>query len=159
MQKLVFDEKKFPHLTNVKNSVETLTLYIEKLNKRKSLISNEQNMKSSFQANEDEILLIKTDWELAKCHKNLSEKTDYVKNFTQKLVEYIDEVNDNWEEMTQKAKIFYESNKKSKNNEIVKALETEFENVNGVDFDDNWEIRIKHYIVLRTIFEQANKKK
>ena len=159
MQKLVFDEKKFPHLTNVKNSVETLTLYIEKLNKRKSLISNEQNMKSSFQANEDEILLIKTDWELAKCHKNLSEKIDYVKNFSQKLVEYIDEVNDNWEEMTQKAKIFYESNKKSKSNEIVKALETEFSNVKGVDFDDNWEIRIKHYIVLRTIFEQANKKK
>ena len=159
MQKLVFDEKKFPHLTNVKNSVETLTLYIEKLNKRKSLVSNEQNMKSSLQANEDEILLIKTDWELAKCHKNLSEKTDYVKNFTQKLVEYIDEVNENWEEMTQKAKIFYESNKKSKSNEIVKALETEFQNVKGVDFDDNWEIRIKHYIVLRTIFEQANKKK
>ena len=150
MQKLVFDEKKFPHLTNVKNSVETLTLYIEKLNKRKSLVSNEQNMKSSLQANEDEILLIKTDWELAKCHKNLSEKTDYVKNFTQKLVEYIDEVNENWEEMTQKAKIFYESNKKSKSNEIVKALETEFQNVKGVDFDDNWEIRIKHYIVLRS---------
>lgn len=159
MQKLVFDEKKFPHLTNVKNSVETLTLYIEKLNKRKSLISNEQSIKSSFQANEDEILLIKTDWELAKCHKNLSEKTDYVKNFTQKLVEYIDEVNENWEELTQKAKIFYESNKKSKTNEIVKALATEFDNVKGVDFDDNWEIRIKHYIVLRTIFEQANKKK
>jgi len=159
MQKLVFDEKKFPHLTNVKNSVETLTLYIEKLNKRKSLINNEQNLKSSFQANEDEILMIKTDWELAKCHKNLSEKTDYVKNFTQKLVEYIDEVNENWGDMTQKAKIFYESNKKSKNNEIVKALEQEYENVKGVDFDDNWEIRIKHYIVLRTIFETANKKK
>ena len=48
-QKLVFDEAKFPHLTNVKDSVEQLTSYIEKLNKRKLLINNQQEMKSEFQ--------------------------------------------------------------------------------------------------------------
>lgn len=158
-QKLVFDEAKFPHLTNVKDSVEQLSSYIEKLNKRKLLINNQQEMKSEFQKNEDEILLIITDRDLAKSHKNLAEKNDYVKNFSEKLVTYIEEVNENYESMVQKAHNYYENNKKSKTNEIVKALEVEWENVKNTDLNQNWEVRIKHYIVLRTIFETGNKKK
>lgn len=159
MQKLVFDEKKFTHLTSVKESVEMLTLYIEKLNKRKILINNQQEIKSEYQTNEDEILLIKTDWELAKSHKNLAEKNEYLKNFTAKLIEYIDEVNENFESMSQKAHSYYELNKGSKKNEIVKALELEFKNIESVDLDTDWDVRIKHYIVLRTIFEQDKKQK
>lgn len=158
LQKLVFDEAKFPHLTNVKESVEQLTSYIEKLNKRKLLINNQQEMKSEYQKNEDEILLIITDRGLAKSHKNLAEKNEYIKNFSEKLVKYIDEVNENYDSMVQKAFNYYENNKKSKNNEMVKALELEWENVKKTDLNENWEVRIKHYIVLKTIFETGNKK-
>jgi len=159
MQKLQFDEKKFTHLTSVKESVEMLTSYIEKLNKRKVLINSQQEDKSEFEKNEDEITLIKTDWDLAKSHKNLAEKNEYLKNFTAKLIEYIDEVNENFESMSEKAHTYYNLNKGSKKNEIVKALKVEWENIEGVDLNENWDVRIKHYIVLRTIFEQDKPKK
>jgi hypothetical protein len=159
MQKLEFDEKKFPHLTNVKDSAEQLTQYIEKLNKRKLIIATQNNDKSDFEKNEDEILLIKTDWELGKSHKNLAEKTDYITNFTQKLVEYIDEVNENYEAMIEKTNTFYNNNRTAKNNEQIKAIEVQMEKVKDVDLNENWEVRITHYIVLRTIFENPTKKK
>jgi hypothetical protein len=159
MQKLEFDEKKFPHLTNVKDSAEQLTQYIEKLNKRKLIIATQNNDKSDFEKNEDEILLIKTDWELGKSHKNLAEKTDYITNFTQKLVEYIAEVNENYEAMIEKTNTFYNNNRTAKNNEQIKAIEVQMEKVKDVDLNENWEVRITHYIVLRTIFENPTKKK
>lgn len=159
MQKLEFDEKKFPHLTNVKDSAEQLTQYIEKLNKRKLIIATQNNDKSDFEKNEDEILLIKTDWELGKSHKNLAEKTDYITNFTQKLVEYIVEVNENYEAMIEKTNTFYNNNRTAKNNEQIKAIEVQMEKVKDVDLNENWEVRITHYIVLRTIFENPTKKK
>lgn len=159
MQKLVFNEAKFPHLTSVRESVEMLTAYIEKLNKRKVLINNEKENKTEFQINEDEITLIKTDWELAKSHKNLADKNEYLKNFTAKLVQYIEEVNENFEAITEKARSYYELNKKSKKNEIVKAIELEFENVKIKDLNEDWDYRIKHYIVLKSIFEQDKKQK
>ena len=159
MQKLEFDEKKFTHLTSVKESVEMLTSYVEKLNKRKVLINSQQEDKSEFEKNEDEITLIKTDWDLAKTHKNLAEKNEYLKNFTAKLIEYIDEVNENFESMSEKAHSYYNLNKGSKKNEIVQALKDEWKNIEGVDLNENWDVRIKHYIVLRTIFEQDKSKK
>ena len=159
MQKLEFDEKKFPHLTNVKDSAEQLTQYIEKLNKRKLIIATQNNDKSDFEKNEDEILCIKTDWELGKSHKNLAEKTDYITNFTQKLVEYIVEVNENYEAMIEKTNTFYNNNRTAKNNEQIKAIEVQMEKVKDVDLNENWEVRITHYIVLRTIFENPTKKK
>jgi hypothetical protein len=158
-QKLEFNETKFPHLLTMKQRVDELTLYIEKLNLRKVLITSKNAVKSQYDQNEDEILLIRTDWELAKSHKDLAEKTEYVKNFTEKLVTYIDEVNENFETMRSKALSYYENNKKSKNNETVKALELEFEAIKDTDLDENWEVRIKHYIVLRTIFENQKKPK
>jgi hypothetical protein len=159
MQKLEFNEKKFPHLTNVKETAEQLTQYIEKLNKRKLIIATQNNDRSDFEKNEDEILLIKTDWELGKSHKNLSEKTDYIRNFTEKLIEYIAEVNENYEAMIQKTNTFYNDNRKSRKNEQIKAIELQMEKVKDIDLDDNWEQRITHYIVLRTIFENPTQKK
>jgi hypothetical protein len=160
MKKLSFNEAKFPHLTTVKESVEQLTLYIEKLHKRKQIIAKGKDVLSTeYEKNEDEISIIKTDWELAKSYKNLAEKTDYVKNFTAKLLVYIDEVNEKYTEVSNKAKLYFNANSSNQEDETAKAIGTEYENIKDADLDDNWEIRIKHYIVLRTIFEEHNKKK
>jgi hypothetical protein len=157
-QKLEFDVNKFPHLLSIQERVEELTLFIEKLNIRKSLINSQNAKKSQFEQNEDEILLIQTNWDLAKSHKNLAEKTQYVKEFTEKLIKYIDEVNENFETVRNKAFTYLKNNKEAKNNETVKALEVEFEQVKDTDLDENWEVRVKHYIVLKTIFEAPKKK-
>lgn len=160
MKKLSFNEAKFPHLRTVKESVEQLTLYIEKLHKRKQIIASGKDVLSTeYEKNEDEISIIKTDWELAKSYKNLAEKTDYVKNFTAKLLVYIDEVNEKYTEVSNKAKLYFNANSSNQEDETAKAIGTEYENIKDADLDDNWEIRIKHYIVLRTIFEEHNKKK
>jgi hypothetical protein len=158
-QKLEFDVNKFPHLLSIQERVEELTLFIEKLNLRKALINGQSEMKSEFQKNEDEILLIQTNWDLAKSHKNLAEKNQYIKDFTEKLIKYIDEVNENFESIRMKALSYLENNKNSKNNETVKALEIEFEQVKNTDLDENWEVRVKHYIMLKSIFEAPKKAK
>jgi flagellar hook-basal body complex protein FliE len=164
-QKLEFDVNKFPHLLSVQERIEELTLFIEKLNLRKALINGEKSQgypsgeKSEFQKNEDAILLIQTNWDLAKSHKNLAEKTKYAKEFTDRLIKYIDEVNEKFESVRHKAFTFLKDNNSSKNNEIVKALEVEFEQVKDTDLDENWEVRVKHYIVLKSIFEAPKKTK
>jgi hypothetical protein len=158
-QKLEFDVTKFPHLLSIQERVEELTLFIEKLNLRKALINGQSEMKSEFQKNEDEILVLQTNWDLAKSHKSLAEKTQYVKEFTERLVKYIDEINENFESIRVKALSYLENNKNSKNNETVKALQVEFEQVKDTDLDENWEVRVKHYIVLKSIFEAPKKTK
>jgi hypothetical protein len=159
MQKLEFDESKFPHLLTIKQRVEEITLFIEKLNKRKVLINNQQAKKSEFQKNEDDILLIQTDWDLAKSHKSLAEKTEYVREFVERLEKYIPEINENYESVVSKAKAYYENNKNSKNNDIAKALENEFKEVEKTDLNENWEVRIKHYLVLKNLLENKKKPK
>ena len=61
--------------------------------------------------------------------------------------------------MIEKTNTFYNNNRTAKNNEQVKAIELQMEKVKDVDLNDNWEVRITHYIVLRTIFENPTKKK
>jgi hypothetical protein len=164
-QKLEFDVNKFPHLLSVQERIDELTLFISHLNLRKGLINGEISQKypsgekSAFQKNEDAILLIQTNWDLAKSHKNLAEKNQYIKDFTEKLIKYIDEVNENFESIRMKALSYLENNKNSKNNETVKALEIEFEQVKDTDLDENWEVRVKHYIMLKSILEAPKKAK
>ena len=164
-QPLEFDLNKFPHLLSVQERIDELTLFISKLNLRKGLISGEASQgypsgeKSEFQKNEDAILLIQTNWDLAKSHKSLAEKTAYAKEFTDRLIKYIDEVNENFETVRNKALTYLKNNKEDKNNETVKALEVEFEQVKDTDLDENWEVRLKHYIVLKGIFEAPKKAK
>lgn len=159
MQELSLDLEKYPHLIEVQKRANELTLYIEKLNKRKVLLNNQQAIKNEFERNEDEILLIKTDWELAKSHKNLAEKTEYIREFIDRLQKYIPEINENYTAMLEKANNYLANNLKSKNNELVKALKTEFEEVSKTDLNENWEVRIKHYLVLKNLFENSKKSK
>jgi hypothetical protein len=164
-QKLEFDINKFPHLLSVQDRIEELTLFINKLNLRKAFINGETSQgypceeKSEFQKNEDAILLIQTNWDLAKSHKNLAEKTQYAKEFSERLIKYIDEVNENFESLRQKAFTYLANNKSAKNNEKVKAIEVELDQVKDTDLDENWEVRVKHYIVLKGIFEDQKKPK
>lgn len=165
LQKLELDVNKFPHLLSIQERIDETTSLITKLNLRKALINEGKNQntneekKTIFQSNEDEILIIKTNWELAKCHKNLAEKVKYVKEFTERLITYIDEINENFENMRLKAFSFVENNKNAKNNETLKALKTEFAQIKDTDLDENWEVRVKHYIMLKSIFDTSKKTK
>lgn len=159
LQKLELDVNKFPHLLSIQERIDELTMLIEKLNIRKSLIDSNKADKSPFELNEDAILVIKTNWELAKSHKSLAEKTKYVKEFTERLIKYIDEINENFESMRVKALSYLQNNKNSKNNDTVKALTVEFEQVKDTDLDENWEVRVKHYIMLKSIFDAPKKTK
>lgn len=159
MKKLEFEESKFPHLLSIKQRIIEITSFIEKLNKRKVLIGKSDVLKSEFQQNEDEILLIQTDWDLAKSHKSLAEKNQYVQEYIERLEKYIPEINDKYESIVAKAKSYFENNKNSKNNEIVQALEHEFKQVEKIDLNEDWETRIKHYIVLKNLLESKKKSK
>jgi len=159
MQKLELDLNKFPHVLSIKQRINELTSFIEKLNKRKVLIQHKEGTISEFEANEDELLLIQTDWDLAKSHKSLAEKTQYVREFIERLDKYIPEINENYEKVINKARNFISNNFSNKNHELFKSLEQEFKQVSTTDLNENWEARIKHYIVLKSLLENKKDKK
>ena len=154
MSVMSFDLEKFPHLISVKNAIESQKRYIECMNKRKVLIKENNAEKSEYQKNEDEIVLLRTDWELAKAHKNLREKEDYFRDFSQQVSGYVDEVNEKYEQVFSKAKSF----KSERNKVIYEQLQAEFDAVKDVDMDEDWQMRIKHYITLKTILNPKKQK-
>ena len=153
MSKMSFDLEKFPHLISVKSAVESQKSYIECMNKRKVLIRENNSEKSEYQKNEDEIVLIRTDWELAKAHKNLREKENYFRDFSENIASYIDEVNEKFDQVFLKATSF----KEQRNKVIYEQLKAEFDTVKDVDMNEDWQMRIKHYITLKTILNPKKK--
>lgn len=154
MSKMSFDLEKFPHLISVKQGIDSQKRYIECMNKRKVLIKENTSEKTEYQKNEDEIVVLRTDWELAKAHKNLREKEDYFRDFSQQIAGYIDEVNEKYDQVYEKAKAY----KVERNKVIYEQLQAEFDAVKDVDMDDDWQMRIKHYITLKTILNPKKKK-
>lgn len=153
MQKMSFKLEKFPHLLNLKNTIEDMKRYIDLLNKRKVLLKEKNTEKSEYEKNEDEIVIIRTNWELAKSHKNLREKENYFTEFCEKLEEHIKETNENFDDVVSKARNW------RGNKTIAEQLRVEFETVEKEDLNKDWQMRIKHFITLKAIMNPKPKSK
>ena len=151
MQKMSFDLDKFPHLLNLKNTIEDMKRYIDLLNKRKVLLKEKNTEKTEYEKNEDEIVVIRTNWELAKAHKNLREKENYFTEFCEKLDEHIQEANDHYDEVVAKARAW------KGNKTIAEQLRVEFDTVQKEDLNTDWQMRIKHFITLKAIMNPKPK--
>jgi hypothetical protein len=143
MSKIKIQMDKFPHLSNVKKTITSIKKEIELLNKRKSLASQEiESLVSAYSKNEIEIVVLRTDRELARLYKTLNEQESHFKDYKEKLSSLIDEVNENYDTFIK------EKRKSIIADEKIRQL---FDTYKQFDFDANWEAKIMLYHELKEL--------
>lgn len=135
---------KFPHLSNVKNNISTMQREIELLNKRKRLWTADLANKTPYEQNEMELLILRTDRELSRLFKGLSDQEIHFKNYKANLDENIKKLNLNYDEFVDECK------KLKSTNEEVKKIFDEF---TQFDFNANWEAKVMFYASLKRATE------
>jgi hypothetical protein len=156
-EKLRFEIERFPHLDYVMQSTNRSERMIALLNERKVLIGENTLKMSALESVEDEILLIETDEKLAKLHKQLDEKKKYYQDFTEKLLEHIEDCNETFEENLTKAITYLNDNVNAKNNDKVKDLMNAFETIKDKDLNSDWENRIVFFLAIKRIMNPKKK--
>jgi hypothetical protein len=156
-EKMRFEVERFPHLDYVIQSTTRNERMISLLNERKVLISESKSKKSALQLVEDEILLIETDEKLAKLHKQLDEKKKYYQDFTEKLLEHIEDCNSTFDENLTKAVTYLNDNVNAKKNDKVKDLMNAFETIKDKDLNSDWENRIVFFLAIKRIMNPSKK--
>lgn len=138
---------KLPHLRFQIESVERADKIIAKLNARKQLLKklldvevDPTHLHSLYEQNERELLLIKTDTELAKTHTDKIQKNNYIKDLRNDFVAILKEMDSNWADLIDEANNLKESNEKIKNH---------LDKLDMVLFNENWEYAIDFYVNLK----------
>lgn len=131
-----------------KSKLADLEKMIELLNKRKSII-NESNVKATeFEANEHQILLLKTDYELAKHHKSCIGIKAELQKYIDGASEVITEMESKWNEVIARAK--KDADKKADIKAIIKSMD-------DVNFDENIDVKINYYVQLKSMVFNTGK--
>ena len=156
-EKLRFEVERFPHLDYVMQSTNRNERLIALLNEKKVLLGESKTKKTSLQIVDDEITLIEIDERLSKLHKQLDEKKKYYQEFTEKLLEHIEDCNETFENELQKAITYLNDNVNSKNNEKVKDLENAFDTIKDKDLNTDWENRVVFFLAIKRIMNPKKK--
>lgn len=144
--------KKFPHLMNVKDGINTLKSLVDHLEKRKKLCKENFSEMSAFEKNEVEILTIETDIKISKAKKNIQERSDYFEKYMKQLVSTWPEVERDYKEFRKKALLMVKDNEfKSKNPLNHKKLQTEINDAKDyiTEFSKNYEMKFRHFLHLK----------
>jgi type III secretion system FlhB-like substrate exporter len=138
-------EEKSTYVKINREKVEKLEKMIALLNKRKEILNSEESKApniSLFERNENEILLLRTDYELAKHHKNSQAITKEIDGYIEKAGEILTEMNEKWNEIIAKAK--KEGVHKKDIAQIVKSMD-------DVDLEANIDVKINYYLQLKSM--------
>lgn len=138
---------KLPHLRFQEEGVERYRKTIEHLNIRKKMLidlidmnKDSLNIQIRYDNNERELLLIKTDVELAKTHTDLIKRNDYIKDLRANLVNVLKEMDEKWSDLIEEAENIKEEKKEV--GDMLKKIDMTF-------FDSNWEYAIDFYLNLK----------
>jgi hypothetical protein len=138
---------KLPHLRFQEESLERNQKVINILNQRKTLLNkmlevtiDPLNVIALYEHNEKELLLIKTDIELAKTHTEIIKKKEYIKDLRNNFVAVLKEMEGNWSDLMIHAEELKESNSE---------IETLLTKLDMAFFDTNWEYAIDFYLNLK----------
>ena len=112
------------------------------LNKRKEIITSSEEKLSEFQNNENAILLLRTDYELAKHHKNVQGIAKENDSYIEKATEIVAEMSEKWSEILAKAK--KEGVNKKDIAQIVKSMD-------DIDIEANIDVKINYYLQLKSM--------
>lgn len=149
---------KLSHLKFQVEAKETFEKIIESLNKRKVLLKellsvtiDPSHTLSMYEQNERELLLIKTDIELAKTHTSVIQKEKYIEDVRNSFSTILKEMDLEWSNLIEKAESLRE--KKSDVDDILKTFDM-------VKFEENWELAVNFYVTLKnTIYPIKQEKK
>ena len=132
--------EKFPHIIFTQNTINTNKKLVELLNKRKQISAPEKENLNDFEVNERNILLVKTDIELAKVHTSVIKNEMHLNEFIDGCVRVLNEMENNYDAIIAKSE-----RKKKQDEKIAEILESRNEEL----FQENWEQKINFYLGLR----------
>jgi hypothetical protein len=131
---------KFPRLQSLQKIVADLKNLVEYLNKRKSLIKNNIDEVTPYQNNENKILVIQTDIELARLHTTIYEKEKQIKDYMDNELKSLNECDEEFENLMNKAR------------EVAKSdalLDGVIKETNFDFFKENYEHKLNHYLAIK----------
>jgi hypothetical protein len=103
-----------------------------------------------YEQNERELLLIKTDLELAKTHTSKIQKEKYIEDVRNSFSTIIKEMDLEWANLIEKAESIRE--KKSDVDAILKTFDM-------VKFEENWELAVNFYVTLKNTINPPKEEK
>tara|TARA_R110000751_G_scaffold137239_3_gene240608 strand:- start:182 stop:709 length:528 start_codon:yes stop_codon:yes gene_type:complete len=138
----------FPHLKNVKESIEELKNYVEYLNVR---IDTEppEAFKTAYFLNERKILISETKIKISKANKTISERSEYFADYYKGLVEIYVEASTKFTELMLQANSLSLDKKFHANEKLNKELEEAAPYLE--DMQKNWELKFRFYIEIKNI--------
>ena len=109
--KVLANLDKFPHLKNVKESIEKLKEYGDLLEQRKVFAKDGYADMSPREKNDVDILIIETDTKISRSRQRIDERTDYFNKYHASIAKSFDEVMENYDQ-TRKDAILKSRDKK-----------------------------------------------
>jgi len=141
-------KEKSTYLKINQSKIENFEKLIALLNKRKEIVESNQEKLTEFETNERAILLLKTDYELAKHHNTLISIKKECDGYIEKATDIVIEMDEKWNEVLAKAK--REAVNKKDIATIVKSMDE-------VDFEANIDVKINYYLQLKSmVYNQKN---
>lgn len=130
-----------------RSKAKNLEKMIEFLNKRKELLTtfigdDVESLGEEYEQNEKRILLLKTDYELAKHHRTLIGIKNEAQGYTEKATEILEEMDNKWNEVMAKAK-----KEAVRKKDISSILNSKTDD----ELNCNIDIKINHYLQLKSM--------
>lgn len=148
---------KLPHLRFQLEAIESYDKIIACLNKRKELLKellsvtiDPSHTLSMYDQNERELLLVKTDVELAKTHTSKIQKQKYIDDVRNSFSAVLKEMDLEWSNLIEKAENIRE--KKKEVDDILKTFDL-------IKFEENWELAVNFYVTLKNIINPPKEEK
>jgi hypothetical protein len=133
-------KEKFPHISFTEKTIATNKKLVELFNKRKEISEPIKENLNDFEANERNILIVKTEIELSKVHTSIIKNELHLKEFIEGCIRVLNEMENNYEQLIAKCE-----RKKKQDEKIASILATRDEEL----FKDNLEQKINFYLSLR----------
>lgn len=149
MKENKLDLKFFPYLQRVKDSIDQYKQLVDLLNVRKELIDSDNATLSEYEKNDRKIILIKTNMELAKTHKTIIEKEQYLEQYTTHITKNMGEMDRCWDWMMDEAQKLRKKNK---------VFAEEFDAIDRSEFDTNLEYKLAHYLFVKKAINPSKAK-
>jgi hypothetical protein len=131
---------KFPRLQSLQKIVADLKNLVEYFNKRKSMLTNNSEEVSAYQKNENKIIVIQTDIELARLHTTIYEKEKQIKDYLDNEMKSFSECEEEFENLMNNAREV--AKKDALLDGVIKETNFDF-------FKENYEHKLNHYLAIK----------
>lgn len=141
-KKAELDLSKYPFLTAKKRAIETREKMVRLLNSRKEMLQLKMKNQAGYDLNESEILLIKTDDELAKIHTGLIQAKQQYEGLVISCQLMTEDIQDKFQPLVDEA---------SEKRKHSKEIDEVFSHVNFNEMASDYDKKISFYLKLKAL--------